>query len=523
MTPSSTTETTPPRWPWALLALALTWVALVRVPLIVHAATHLDSDLAVDGLTLIDALHGHWRWHFPGTPHMGTFPLLLLLPQAAIWGATPSTLVSGGVLAYAAVVVATFLLAWRVFGPKVAAWGLVPLAFASTGTVWLSGRLTGGHLLTLAWHAGAFGLLAGYLARGGILRAAVLGFWCGLGLSLDRMFLFSLLAVVPTALIGRIGMNKVGPSIRVWLVIVSTISVGYAPHVVGMVVDPYDAYQEQFAPILVADVLQEHAKILAFDCLPRLIAGHRLPGLQSEPSPSALGLRVPTGGRRGGDALDALTTVVALALFAASLVALAVGPPGPPTRAARAVRWGVLGSSAGIAVAFVLNRNIFNSDNYRYLVFLLVPWSLGFGLLAERLARGNVAWAAMVGLLLAGLLTVDTARWYEGFGWLGAEGPGRRPSPALARLSREPSASHIFGDYWDVYKLSFLSGGRVQGVPYPIYPNRFPGWSRGLGPGRGAILVPRNDRRWPGFLRAAWQADGRDPAELGGVTILDRP
>ncbi len=32
----------------------------------------------------------------------------------------------------------------------------------------------------------------------------------------------------------------------------------------------------------------------------------------------------------------------------------------------------------------------------------------------------------------------------------------------------------IFGDYWDVYRLSFLTGGRVAGVPLPVYPDRFP-------------------------------------------------
>ena len=62
-------------------------------------------------------------------------------------------------VAYGLVVVATFLLNRRAFGPSVAAWGLVPLAFASTGTIWLSGRITGGHLLAAAWHAGAFALL----------------------------------------------------------------------------------------------------------------------------------------------------------------------------------------------------------------------------------------------------------------------------------------------------------------------------------------------------------------------------
>ena len=45
-----------------------------------------------------------------------------------------------------------------------------------------------------------------------------------------------------------------------------------------------------------------------------------------------------------------------------------------------------------IVAAFLVNRNIYNSDNYRYLIFLLTPWALGCGLLLSDLARrGRVA------------------------------------------------------------------------------------------------------------------------------------
>src|SRR5262245_34902850 len=172
---------------------------MVRFPLVLNAAAHLDSDLAVDGLTLLEASQGHWRWHYPATPDMGIFPVFLSLPQALLWGANPTTLVSGGTVAYAALVVAIFVLAWRVFGPRVAAWSLIPLAFASTGTVWLSGRITGGHLLTAVWHAVAFLLLYQCLSRGGLVRLVAFGFWCGLGISLDMLFGLTLAGVVPAA------------------------------------------------------------------------------------------------------------------------------------------------------------------------------------------------------------------------------------------------------------------------------------------------------------------------------------
>ena len=71
-TPSSAAPVRRPRWPWVVLGLGSFWTVLIRVPLVLNAQDHLDSDLAVDGLTLLDAvartlavalsrhaLHGH--------------------------------------------------------------------------------------------------------------------------------------------------------------------------------------------------------------------------------------------------------------------------------------------------------------------------------------------------------------------------------------------------------------------------------------------------------------------------------
>src|SRR5271154_7111066 len=110
---SSTVIERRPYWPWVLLGLGLVWTVLIRVPLIVNAEAHVDSDLAVDGLTLLDAVHGQWRWHYPGTPSTGSIPVLLSWPQAVVWGANPITLVSGGMVAYGLLTIAVFLLARR--------------------------------------------------------------------------------------------------------------------------------------------------------------------------------------------------------------------------------------------------------------------------------------------------------------------------------------------------------------------------------------------------------------------------
>ena len=549
--PPPPTAANRPRWPWLVLAIGLVWTAAIRVPLILHAADHLDSDLAVDGLTLLDAVEGHWRWHYPGTPHMGILPVLLSYPQAMIWGAGPIALVSGGTVAWLLVVASTFLLAWRGFGPSVASWSIVPLAFSSVGTVWLSGRITGGHLLTLAWHSSALLGLVACLSRGGAWRAGLLGLWCGLGLYLDTMFAFTLAGLAPAAAASWWSRGGTRAGILAALTFVTGLAIGASPREIGRRVDPHDPYNEQFSPVFQQEILAEHARILGLECLPRLIAGYELPGLRATPE------GLTPNGRPAPRRPDRVAThphapiaaVLSLGLFAASVARLSGETVGGDP-AGRAIARGLLLSSGLIFAAFLSNRNIFNSDNYRYLIYLLPPWSLGFGLLMRSLCGrgiGGRASAASLAALLAGTMTASLASWYTGLDWVDDRlaptpavptgrrasgeftGPLRAPDGSvIARgvTSRvQPEATHVFGDYWDVYRIAFLTGARpnwwhrVVGVPYPTYPNRFPGWSRGLGPDCGALMVLDPAPGWREMLAESWRREGRDPDELDRITI----
>lgn len=497
--PLATTRS--PRWPWLCLALAMVWVALVRVPLVMNADAHLDSDLAVDGLTLIEATQGQWRLHFPGTPYMGTPPVWLSVPGAKLFGANSRTLVVGGVIAYELVVLATFFLAWRTFGPSVAAWSLVPTTFASVGIVWLSGRLTGGHLLTVAWHASALAMIPRFRDRGGYLRALGFGVWCGLGYYLDGMSIMTL-PFVGLLLVKEV--VRVDPFLRKILLLVCFafgFAVGDLPREIGIRADPRDAYPDQFATILDRDpagnfpgeqfkeLFLGHLDILGRECLPRLITGHRFNSseLATEPRPYSLAIAPP----RNVDPPSRILTFALVALATFTFLASIVVLFGSCFRVSEfgviSVPWAILSSSFLCVAFFVLNKNIYNSDNYRYLVYLIVPWSIGFGLLASRLWNVPKAYSASrkrlgrVGALLiaggiAGGFTLDTLAWYRGFGWVEASGlPVRRnlDDPALEWLRTHREIPGFFGGYWDVYRYQFLLGGKPVGVPFPNYPDRY--------------------------------------------------
>jgi hypothetical protein len=500
-----------PRWPWVLALFALLWIGLVRVPLILNADSHLDSDLAVDGLTVLEMLHGHWRWHFPGTPHVGIGVAALAAPQMALFGSSPLTLASGGVVAYSALVLATFAMAFSAFGARVAAWSLLPLAVGSTGLVWLSGRLTGGHLLAAAWHAGALGLLYGCLARGGPLRAAVLGFWCGLGLWHDSMFAVTIATI---GLVGPVAWWKEGRSQAGYacaLAFVAGLSLGDLPREIGKRLDPFDAYGRPFSPVFDTELLVEHARLLALECVPRLVVGHLLPDLSTEPQRAKL-LGSPTTRRESltCEPLAWATTVMGLSLFVGASLALMRNRPSSSSDHARAaVRWALIVSSVIVMLAFLLNRDIYDSDNYRYLIYLVVPWAVGIGVMLDAMAQRGLSGTLAVGLLascFAALMTIDTARWYERLGWIdGSMNPvrGAMRDPVLTWLNEHRDVNMIYGSYWDVYRVSFLTGERVKGVPFPVYPNRFPEWSRSLPGGRPEVLVVRSRPAEMQFYQAA--------------------
>jgi hypothetical protein len=559
------------RWPWVVLGLGLCWTVLIRVPLVLNSYDHLDSDLAVDGLTLLDATHGNWRWHYPGTPYMGILPMLTSYPQALVWGADPITLVSGGTVIWVLVVVSTFWLAAKVYGLEAAGWAVIPLVCSSPGTIWLSGRITGGHLLTLVWHAAAFIGLVACLRRGGWPRAAALGVWCGLGLYLDAMFLFTLAGIVPAAFLAWLRAGRSRAGIGLAAVFAVAMLVGLLPREIGRRVDPYDAYPSQFEATVERTAVWEHARLLGLHCLPRLIAGTELHEIEKSVDPiSALGIDMLTVPGAQGRSLRpgkgewaAMLLVVA---FLAALVRLARDPADAADPARKVVSRGTLWSAILIVAAFLVNRNIYNSDNYRYLIFLLTPWSLGFGLMMHDLTQRG--WAGRLSAwIVAGLLfevmTAATLLWYrDEYHYVGQRGiPVRRPVPdwselivvaeaargmpaESSRFSVPADVSHVFGGYWNVYKMSFLSGGRIVGIPFPMYPNRFRGWSSGLGPGRGKLLILRPElatRRpskalapgqgtgvvgsaqkfdWQSALGTTWNSAGRDPAELSRLRVV---
>jgi hypothetical protein len=252
-------------------------------------------------------------------------------------------------------------------------------------------------------------------------------------------------------------------------------------------------------------------------------------GLLHEPSLEAISGEI---NRHDGPQTDS-GAVAACALGFVILVAsigclIGPGTPGRATPAAAAVCSGLFVSALATVGGFILNRNIYNSDNYRYLVFLLVPMAAGFGLLVDRLARSGragVAAALVFSGTVAVVFSLDTMLWYQRFGWLDGLRPVRasREEQTLEWLEQHPEIDAIYGSYWDVYRLSFLTGGRVAGVPYPDYPDRFPEIARRFPGNRPRTLISRNVSRGPFNRHLALKEGGRILLEGKRLWIIDWP
>ncbi len=367
-------------------------------------------------------------------------------------------------------------------------------------------------------------MLAGCLGRERNKKLiAALGFWCGLSLALDSMAAVTVMGVIAATLGFWIFQGAPRRGLIAPLIFALGFGGGVWPRHVGAWIDPHDAYQEQFSPVTRADVLALHGRLLLEDCLPRLIAGHRVPGLESDPDPASMSPRRWSRIRAGFDPLGGLAVGLTFVLAAMALLALTRELIAPTSPASRVVVSGLAVSALATLAGFVVNRNIFNSDNYRYLVTLLVPWSLGFGLAIERLARrgrGGVALASACVVLLALVMSADLANWYARFGWIDGQGrPVRKPldDPILAWIDAHPEMTWIDGGYWDVYRLAFLADGRVRGAPFPYYPNRFPEW----GPARDgnrATLV-RLDPNSPTERHRALESGQHEVFRARGLTI----
>ena len=264
-----------PRWPWVVLGLGLLWTVLIRVPLIVNAPDHLDSDLAVDGLTLLRCRTGTLAVAL--SRHAATWafcPCWSLTRRLLIWGARPD-----------------HAREWRhdhlVTGDRLDVLAGGQGVWARCGRLGdlAAGILIAGDDLVVGTdhrrppadpgmaHGGVRGPLCLPHSRSAGRRRRRSGSGAAWG-SISTRCSCSLWRAWCRRRFSR-GFRQGGRKpASVWRPCLRSPCwpVSFRGRLAGAV-DPYDAYPSQFAATLETGAIGEHARLLFLNCLPRLLAG----------------------------------------------------------------------------------------------------------------------------------------------------------------------------------------------------------------------------------------------------------
>ena len=478
----------------ACLALTLIILAafLIRWPMMVYAYKHLDSDLAVDGLTLRDFVqNGNWRWHYPGTPHIGTLPVLISLPAVALWGEGPASLVFAGIAANILLILAIYLLVNRAYGTVPAILASLVLAAGGLGQVWLSARVTGGHLLSAAWLAWAWLFWTHLIDTKSLKSWAGLGLFCAIGIWIDSIFLLGIAGLGLSSVIISWQFRSTIPikrrSIQA-LVFTAFLPIGPLISKLG---DGVNVYGSQFEITTDPSALKEHARILLVECLPRLIIGRTLKTGSPEISMTHL---KPADYLSSNYALAMVLTMMAVLFLMTwlKLISPLTSKKSSKTSSDSAPDWvnalwyGLTFTALLTLSAFELNKNIFNADNYRYLVPLIPLLGMTYGLLSS--AGPMFRQRRFLLILLTLMLAIDVHFWQQVNGFyprlqtntdkkletytnkdvvslLTDPQPG--PLPAITDTFE--------ADYWETYRALYLAQKPISmGKPFGFFPNRFP-------------------------------------------------
>jgi hypothetical protein len=468
-----------------LLCICLTIAIFLRWPMVAGAAKHLDSDLAVDGLTLRQLVEeGQWRWHYPGTPHIGTAPMILSLPAVALMGDGPKSLVFAGLAANLLLIIATYLIALKFNGRWPAFFAGIAMAAGGLGQVWLSARVTGGHLLAAAWMAWAWYFWTIAINSVSIRPWLLFGLFCGLGLWVDSIFLLGLAGLFAASL-AESWKNRRSITLKTRLLQAFSFS---AMLPAGMLLtslgDGENSYGSQFELSRDANSIIEHTRILVMDCLPRLFFGRSAQGLDQ--------INWPDQPFKNENHLTFILIAFALSIAAIILKIRSRSNQRVLNNSLKHSLW--LGFATLLIlnlIAFVLNKNIFNSDNYRYLVLLLPIFGVSVASIA---ADGRFQLTRrLILVVFSVLLGNDVYNWQIHASLRESQSDAlqqEQKKKDRIQTSRAMPLEDIFvtpgnglppivngtfeADYWVVYKSIYLFRLPLNsGRPFGFYPDRF--------------------------------------------------
>jgi hypothetical protein len=248
--------------------------------------------------------------------------------------------------------------------------------------------------------------------------------------------------------------------------------------------DGENSYGSQFELSRNANSIIEHTRILVMDCLPRLFFGRSAQGLDQ--------INWPDQPFKNENHLTFILIAFALSIAAIILKIRSRSNQRVQNNSLKHSLW--LGFATLLIlnlIAFVLNKNIFNSDNYRYLVLLLPIFGI---FVASVAADGRFQLTRrLILIVFSVLLGNDVYNWQIHASLRESQSDAiqqEQKKKDRIQTSRAMPLEDIFvtpgnglppivngtfeADYWVVYKSIYLFRLPLNsGRPFGFYPDRF--------------------------------------------------
>ena len=470
---------------WAVIARhPLAWGAVMAVGVLLRALAafppfrgELQSDSTMTGLTAFEILRGDLQvFLFNGT-RLGALESYLHVPVFALFGASRGTLHVAPQIAGSALLAAFAVLARDLLGPEEGLAAFLLFALPSP-VVLLWSILPIGYTETLFLCTASLACAVRIAQRGpetlpvfGLGLSAGLGWW-GSALSLAGTLPAALWIVLHRPALMRRGRSAALAAAGFLLGALPWIAINIRYPLLSFGRD-MSSQQGNFQFALAGGLEVLLANFHRF--------GQRLAALllrADDPRPDVLFPLVLLAG----------------ALHAAALVA-AVLRVARDRRSPLLLPLLVAGCTAAFFVLSAAGSLTGNTERYIVPIGLAAPLLLAS--LGARIARRSRA-AALLGLLV--LLTVHVS----GYNLPGTAGRAEQRRLAKAEdrlldLLRERRITWVFGDYWDVYGLNFLSGETIKAIPEDPRAD-YHGYERELGCAPASFAVISRDPVWV----AAW-------------------
>ena len=415
-----------------------------------------DADTLIMGLRALEVMEGE-PVVFYSHLRLGALEAYLHAAAFSLLGASREALVWAPLFSGCLFLLFGFAFLREVFGGKVAVLGALFLAVPSPAFLYWT-YMPNSYPETMALCAAVLFLAARAVRRGGRTALFLVGLVAGLGFWNS----FQTLTCSLPALAWLVRKRPEGARrLDFWIPIFGGAVLGALPWILYNLIHPLDALQGFLAPRLNLDprALLSNLTYLATTNIPELVMGTDPAGVHGAPT-----------------VFQRLLRPLGIAIYAAAAWSLmrhassrAAPASGAQTPAARPAARLLVIIGLAIGSAFVLSN--FGGERGQTVRYVLPLWPVIAGALAlmtrDLLRVTRTGAAIAVAVLLAFNLSA--------YAWPGSEArrdweEDMRGDAELVALLQQGGIEWVFGDYWTVYPINFLSERRIRGVP------RQPSW-----------------------------------------------